>query len=185
MLKVGLVTLTLSLTMSEPAMARAAADDCLFSFAPHRGAPTFEAHRADRFLGPAQPPRVLSGDARLYRTAIKAGAKVGVNFAGHYTIVGWGCGSSCLDWAVVDRRTGAVHFDPRYRVVSTVHVGRDTPASEGTDRTFNGLRFRRDSKMLVVQGAPDEDERREGVTYLEWSGGRFRKLAFVPAPQCS
>ena len=61
-----------------------------------------------------------------------------------------------------------------------VHVADDL-ARERESETFGGLVFRRDSNLLVVQGAPDEDERRDGLTFLEWSGHNFRRVAFVPA----
>lgn len=33
----------------------------------------------------------------------------GLNFAGHYCFVYWGCGSECQDAAVVDLNTGVVY----------------------------------------------------------------------------
>ena len=49
--------------------------------------------------------------ARRFRTVLREGARRGPNFAGHFTIVTWGCGSSCQMTAVVDARTGHV-FQP-------------------------------------------------------------------------
>jgi hypothetical protein len=46
----------------------------------------------------------------MYRTRLRDGAKKGPNFADHFTLVAWGCGSSCQEWAIVDARTGQV-FD--------------------------------------------------------------------------
>jgi hypothetical protein len=42
----------------------------------------------------------------------KALAEAGPNFAGHYVIVTWGCGSSCLMMAIVDLKTGRVFPPP-------------------------------------------------------------------------
>jgi hypothetical protein len=57
-------------------------------------------------------PDVSSGEARTYRTVIREGAKAGVNFAGHYTVVTIGCGTSCIRAVVIDRMTGKVQFTP-------------------------------------------------------------------------
>lgn len=48
--------------------------------------------------------------ARTFRTALSNGAKKGPNFAGSYTVVTWGCGSSCQQVAIVNARTGAVYM---------------------------------------------------------------------------
>jgi len=60
-----------------------------------------------------KPPDLSShADARTFRTVLRNGAKAGVNFAGHYTVVTWGCGSPCKRLALVDRWTGQVSFPP-------------------------------------------------------------------------
>ncbi|MGZ5838295.1 MAG: hypothetical protein ACXWI2_02975 [Croceibacterium sp.] len=171
--------MTLSWGSSE---ATSAHSECLFAFASQTGTPRFEEYQSGNYIRRPNPPRITGPEARRYRTAIARGAAVGVNFAGHYTIVGWGCGSSCLDWAIVDRVTGTVHFDPRYRIVSTLRVADDLARTGKVGaQTFGGLVFRRDSNLLVVQGAPHEDQRREGLSFLDWTGHKFRPVAFVPA----
>jgi len=47
-------------------------------------------------------------EARLYYTAITEQAAEGPNFAGHYTVASWGCGTSCFDYAIVDSITGKI-----------------------------------------------------------------------------
>lgn len=47
-------------------------------------------------------------DARTYRTAINAALKEDINFAGKYTLVTIGCGTSCQTHYVVDRESGKV-----------------------------------------------------------------------------
>jgi hypothetical protein len=77
-----------------------------------RELPKFDEYRApESFEGP--PAAVATGSSRLartYRTRLREGAKAGPNFAGHFTLVAWGCGSSCQEWAILDARTGRV-FD--------------------------------------------------------------------------
>ena len=64
---------------------------------------------------PASPKFVHSGDQR-FRTRIRDGASRGPNFAGHYTIADWGCGTSCVSIAVVDARSEIGRASCRERV---------------------------------------------------------------------
>jgi hypothetical protein len=56
---------------------------------------------------PATPK--LNRDQRTFRTMIREGAKSRVEFAGHYTVPRWGCGSGCSTFVIVDSITGAVY----------------------------------------------------------------------------
>ena len=47
--------------------------------------------------------------ARHFRTVIKDGVKQGVNFAGHYCIIEWGCGTQCQSWVIVDQLNGNIY----------------------------------------------------------------------------
>ncbi|PIR89505.1 MAG: hypothetical protein COU07_01225 [Candidatus Harrisonbacteria bacterium CG10_big_fil_rev_8_21_14_0_10_40_38] len=47
-------------------------------------------------------------DAELFRTVIREGASHGPNFAGAYTVVTWGCGTSCQSSAIVSAKTGDI-----------------------------------------------------------------------------
>jgi len=64
-----------------------------------------------------------------YSGALKIGAEKGPNFAGHYTIVTWGCGTECQILSVVDAKTGAVYFrllitelDSEFRIDSNLLI---------------------------------------------------------------
>lgn len=46
--------------------------------------------------------------AKNFKTKVTEGAKFGPNFAGHYTVVEWGCGTSCQMHAIVDVKTGSI-----------------------------------------------------------------------------
>ncbi|MEJ8803784.1 hypothetical protein [Pontibacter sp. H249] len=47
-------------------------------------------------------------DAATYRTALREGMKQGVNFAGKYTVVTIGCGTSCQRHYVINRENGKI-----------------------------------------------------------------------------
>jgi hypothetical protein len=119
------------------------------------------------FTGRTAPVDLRSRRARLFRTTLRQGAAAGPNFAGRYTIVGWGCGTSCISFAIVDAKTGRVFFPPGIDVLSMDHV--DVNPDE-PDPQFTGLRYRLDSRLLIVLGAPNEDESREGIMYYLWNG---------------
>jgi hypothetical protein len=88
------------------------------------------------YSGPLADP-IISSDrnAHHFRTVIKEVCKnVGVNFAGYYTIVEWGCGMECGEMAMVDRRSGRVHLT-------------DIPFDTGG---YYGLRYSTDSRLLIV-----------------------------------
>src|SRR5262245_16178019 len=84
---------------------------------------------------PAQP--VLDTPRnREYRTRIRNGAKEGPNFAGHYTVISWGCGTSCGVYVIVDAQTGQVYWLPEI--------------SRGVDLGVAGPEYRLDSTLMVV-----------------------------------
>jgi hypothetical protein len=114
--------------------------DCRTRLADVSAAPAFRDFPVSPSV-PARPakPKLISPDARMFRTTLQEGAAKGANFAGHYAIVVWGCGSSCSDLAIVDTRSGDVHFDDRVRDISTVNVN-DEPGREQPE--FWAARFR-------------------------------------------
>jgi hypothetical protein len=130
----------------------------------------FDAYPAPSWSGAPAKPVLDTPDKRLFRTALRAGAAKGPNFAGHMTIVEWGCGAGCMAWAAVDARTGRVTKSPDADYVETLHVGGG----------ISGVNYRGDSRLLVLAGAPREDRSREGVHSYLWTGKGFREIGFIP-----
>ena len=120
------------------------------------------------FSGPLIEPVITDSRlGRAYRTRIRSGAKAGPNFAGHFTLVTWGCGSPCQDWAIVDAQTGRVfesvirstagaEFYPNSRLLII-----DSPRMVST--MFNG----EVPTTCAVCGTPDA---------YEWTGVEWRTL---------
>ncbi|MFY0629181.1 MAG: hypothetical protein JXR05_02300 [Flavobacteriaceae bacterium] len=70
----------------------------------------FEEHKVSLYIGElADPDFTSNSDAKTFVTRITDGCKEGVNFAGHYTLIYWGCGSSCQYGVIVDRKTGKIY----------------------------------------------------------------------------
>lgn len=164
---------------ARPAIARDGVErrpDCLIQLPDQPSLARFNDWPAPRNRPHAPAPPVLSSpEAHRFRSVLREGAAAGPNFAGHFTIVVWGCGASCTSAAIVDALTGRVIVPPMLQAISAVHVA-DVAGPDG----FNSLRFRLGSRLLVVLGTPGEDEGRDGATMLEWSGTALRMLRFVP-----
>lgn len=47
-------------------------------------------------------------DAKQYHTTITKTVSEGSNFAGHYSLASWGCGTDCFGYAVIDTKTGEI-----------------------------------------------------------------------------
>ena len=64
------------------------------------------------FKGKPAAPLLVRPEERRFRTVLREGAKEGANFAGHYTVVEWGCGTECWQAAIIDAETGRVYPSP-------------------------------------------------------------------------
>ncbi len=133
------------------------------------------------FEGKPAEPQLKTAFARNFGAAIREGAERGPNFAGRFAIVRWGRGSECVQMAVVDENNGAVYRGPFATLAfssSLIWHGNGPEA----DR-FEPVSFRLDSRLLVVRGCPEEDQRNWALFYSEWDGKKFRLLhKFTPRP---
>jgi len=128
----------------------------------------------DRFEGKPAPVKIVTRQARTYRTMLRDSANDGPNFAGHYTIGQWGCGSGCVQFAIIDAKTGDVYFPPFY--VSIV-----AGPEEKMEDIPEPLQFKPDSKLLIVTGA--RNEKGGGVYYYKWENNRLALITSTPLPK--
>jgi len=64
---------------------------------------------SEKFEGQPAPVDFSTNPKTLkFFTVITEGAKKGPNFAGHYTVIKWGCGTGCQAGVIVDAKTGAI-----------------------------------------------------------------------------
>jgi len=133
------------------------------------------------YAGPLAKPDVRSPmRSRIFRTMIREGAKSGVNFAGHYSIVSWGCGSGCQGLAVVDAMSGKVHHPANLLAVDNNNVNYEDFVNEAGE--WDLLRFRSDSRLIVVIGGINEEPARRGISYFVWENDRLKRIRFMPKP---
>jgi hypothetical protein len=137
-------------------------------------APRFEQYMARSFppFSPAQLDLRSNPIAKMYRTVIRDEMRHGPNFGGQYRVAVWGCGTSCAQFAVVNLRTGRVITVEGLYNVSGVNIGADD-FLPGTDSQDWGFRFKKDSRLLVLVGAINEDESKQGAFYYVLKGERL------------
>jgi hypothetical protein len=102
--------------------------------------------------------------AKRFKTMLTQAARGGPNFAGHFRIVEWGCGSGCAEVAVIDLISGKVTFPPELGVVVY-----PMPVEDEFSKRY-GLLFRVDSRLLVVNGVAGPVELL-GAHYFQLSDG--------------
>lgn len=113
-------------------------------------------------------------DANMFRTNLRNAAKEGVNFAGHFILTTWGCGTNCTQSAIIDARNGKVFFPRELEGASFGFC--DFP-----DET-EPMVSQADSRLLILNGFKGGDLSADnapcGVYYLEWTGTRFKQVKF-------
>jgi hypothetical protein len=119
---------------------------------------------ASKMVGSPASPKVSSGRAHMYRTLLRKEGSKPPNFAGHYRIVTWGCGTCCNEFAIVNSQNGEVYFSPFVVACYETQLGID---------------FKPDSRLLVITGA--RNEKGGGRYFYEWTGkGLNLLLALEP-----
>lgn len=114
-------------------------------------------------------------DAKTFRTRLSEAIREGVNFAGHYVVAGWGCGTGCISGAIIDARTGNVYWPIEFNALSVWYSG-DSYADEP-------VAYRKDSRLIVISGSPGVkdggQDKPQGKYYYEWKGNRLHLIKFV------
>jgi len=135
-------------------------------------APKSEDYAVGKIFAGTPAPVILSAKrARMFRTVLREGAKKRPNFAGHYTLVVWGCGLGAFSMAIVDALTGQVFFPPFDCV-------------EGSDFGLpfvdkgNNPAFKIESKLFVFYGSTD-DGKSSGLHFYVFNKGRFKRVYFI------
>jgi hypothetical protein len=145
-----------------------------------RDAPRFESFPAPRYTGKNAAPDLFSDPAtKAYRTRIKEWSKERPNFAGHFILATWGCGTDCTQLAIIDAITGKIFHPPG--VTTNVATNVHDKLLEGGDlwHASGSIKFRADSRLLILIGMPEEDTNRRGISYYVWNGNHLSLVRFV------
>lgn len=127
--------------------------------------------------GTVAKPVLESKTAKQYRSVISQEFREKANFAGHYRVGIWGCGTDCRNFAIIDKETGAVYTMPGIDEISGV-MGND---DERVD-------FRPDSRLLVISGCFNDDcipdntpaNPKAGKYFYVWNGKKLQLIDSSP-----
>ena len=154
---------------------------CLFATrasAQGDAAPSFRDYPEQAFKGRAAAPKLTTREARAYRTRLREGARRAVNFAGHYKLHTWSCGTGCLQTAFIDAKTGEVFFPAELNGFIVCFYD-----PKPVDDLEEALKFERGSRLIVMSGYPyserDKDAPRKGLYYYEWTGSELKLIKYV------
>ena len=138
---------------------------------------------SEAFQGPPATPVFATAEQRRYRSRITNGVlkgegvwngswrnppikTSGPNFAGHYFVIRWGCGSDCLMMAIVDAETGKVYNSPLTGAGTGLYVSMDILGDREID-------FDVHSSLMVLRNACKVARSECGVYYFNWHDDRF------------
>jgi hypothetical protein len=159
--------------------------------------PRFEDYPAKEvFTGTPAAPILVTPQQRRYRTRIREGVakragvwrdgqeQPGINFAGHYIIIEWGCGSPCVMNAIVDAVTGKIYNPPISHDLALPNTSPGDPMrclpSPAT------LKFRLNSSLMIVDASPNLSNDKNNYThYFLWENNQWRLLRKVPLTPCA
>ena len=113
---------------------------------------------------------------RTFRTRLTNAAKEPANFAGHYRLATWGCGSECISGAIIDLETGKVFSPPLATENSpAMHFSVCQSAYENS-----GVDVRVNSRLLVLRCGLNYSERQQAnvpdTHYFVWESERFHEI---------
>jgi hypothetical protein len=141
-------------------------------------APRFGDYPEPAFKGRAAALKLTTPQARAYRTRLREGARRAVNFAGHYKLHTWSCGTGCLQTAFIDAKTGAVFFPAELNGFIVCFY--DPKPVEDLEEA---LKFERGSRLIIMSGYPtserDKPEPKKGLYYYEWTGRDLKLIKYV------
>ena len=105
------------------------------------------------YNGPHAPVDLRNPEAQTYRTRLREGAKKPPNFAGHYVLVDWGCGTECTVYMMVDVKNGRVFDGPQ---------------------ALMGGTFRLNSSLFIATA--DTNDVFFASRFFHWNNGRFNLI---------
>ncbi|MBR1228505.1 MULTISPECIES: hypothetical protein [unclassified Bradyrhizobium] len=117
------------------------------------------------FRGRAAKVDLRPPENREYRTRLREAASQPANFAGHYVLTTWGCGTGCVLGAAVDLKSGKVIFLPG----SVCCWAIDVP------QNFEPVDFQLQSRLVALNGMINE-QGPDGPHYFELANGAFKRV---------
>jgi hypothetical protein len=147
--------------------------------------PAFEDYpNTEVWKGPNAPAKIVSRAERMFRTRLRDAARQKPNFAGHYYFTTWGCGSNCMQGAMVDLRTGDLIQSP---FGEKGDAGHWTLCESCFDDEDDQIEFRAKSDLLIIRCGLNWDDRtnknRPDVYYFLWRDNNWKELLHLQPPR--
>ncbi|MBA5608575.1 hypothetical protein H3H36_24840 [Duganella sp. FT3S] len=117
------------------------------------------------YAGPMAKPVLTTRQDKAFQRQLRRAAHGQPNFAGHYRVVTFGCGASCVMGAMIDAKTGRIVWLP-----FTVRCG--------SDANKPPVDFRSDSALLVINGM--RNEAGDGTHYYVLKDNRLKFIGSRP-----
>ena len=140
-------------------------------------APHFEDFpETEKWSGTAAKVRIDTPAKKMFRTQFRDAARQAPNFAGHYRITTWGCGTDCFEGGMVDLETGTVSVLPS----SMLKRGWEYRMMCYSAFQPSGIESRADSRLLIIRcaNAQGSDGGAHLCTfYFVFENGSFKKIA--------
>lgn len=130
--------------------------------------PKFKDYSVTTIYRGKNAPLILNRDTRTFKTRLREALKGKPNFAGHYIVTSWGCGTGCQVGAVIDARNGKVYWFP-------FSVGQNYEV----DDDYRPVEFRLDSKLIIFSGFRGDRDEEPGARFYKFENGRFKFLKFI------
>lgn len=125
------------------------------------GDPTFSKyHEPIAKIKAGAKPKLASSKDREFKTRIIEASRQRVNFAGHYVLSSFGCGSSCIMSFALDKNSGEVAWLP-FSICCWGNINVDSEP----------ISFRKDSRLVIVTGS--RNEQGKGFYYYEIKNTKF------------
>ncbi len=115
--------------------------------------PAFRDYRVGNLYRGEPAAPIITGEFRGIRTRIREGATSDVEFAGHYTIPRWGCGTSCNGFVIVDSKSGKV-----YDGFGVAGLPFRWVEERGGEDVFPRMEFYPYSRLLKINACPNEQD---------------------------
>lgn len=130
------------------------------------------------YRGSPAVPKLVTRSERTFRTMIRLGANANVEFAGHYTVPRWGCGTDCNEFVIVDSLTGTV-YDVPFSVDELPGTWEESHSTEDHKR----MEFHPDSRLMKLNMCPNEkDCGFYDYVVVDGKGLRLLRKELLPKP---
>lgn len=131
-----------------------------------------------RLAGKPARVRLSTPQTRHFRGVLRKAAKLGPNYNGHYRVAYWGCGTNCIEWAILDLSNGHAWISPEG--ASSCAPTKESPSAQIPDWIVSRI----DSRLLVVHRCRDPAKGRtfDRRTLYEWRKGKLKLIRSEALP---